>query len=187
MGRIIVNEFNENGFSEENLRRIAALKIKFRLSVKIHLTAYILGIVLLISINLLLTPFFLWVIFPIFGWLIGLVIHITAYIVYARGVYPIAKRGVIFNTIAYIVVILFLFIINNYINLILNVPFLYYWLYYWAVFPAFFWGLALIIHFIVYLGFYNKKHYEEGQRKSRMERAIEKEMQKLRKTQLKES
>jgi len=182
-----VNEFNENGFSEENLRRIAALKIKFRLSVKIHLTAYILGIVLLISINLLLTPFFLWVIFPIFGWLIGLVIHITAYIVYARGVYPIAKRGVIFNTIAYIVVILFLFIINNYINLILNVPFLYYWLYYWAVFPAFFWGLALIIHFIVYLGFYNKKHYEEGQRKSRMERAIEKEMQKLRKTQLKES
>jgi len=179
--RIIVNESNENGFSEENLRRIAALKIKFRLSVKIHLTAYIFTIVLLISINMLFTPFLLWVVFVIFGWLIGLVIHITAYIVYARGVYPIAKRVVIFNTVAYIVVILFLFIINNYINLILNVPFLYYWLYYWAVFPAFFWGLALIIHFIVYLGFFNKNLYEEGEKQSRMERAIEKEMHKLRK------
>ena len=172
-----MNESNENGFSEENLRRIAALKIKFRLSVKIHLTAYIFTIVLLISVNVLFTPFLAWVIFPIFGWLIGLVIHITAYLVYARGVYPIAKRGVIFNTVSYIVSILFLFIINIYINLILNVPFLYYW----AVFPTFFWGLALIIHFIVYLGFFNKKLYEEGERQTRMERAIEKEMNKLRK------
>lgn len=172
-----MNESNENGFSEENLRRIAASKIKFRLSVKIHLTAYIFTIVLLISINALFTPFLAWVIFPIFGWLIGLVIHITAYIVYARGVYPIAKRGVIFNSVAYIVVILFLFIINNFINLMLNIPLLFYWF----AFPAFFWGLALIIHYIVYLKFYNKKLYEEGERQSRMERAIEKEMHKLRK------
>ena len=156
-----MNEFNENGFSEENLRRIAALKIKFRLSVKIHLVAYILTIVLLISINVLFTPFLLWVIFPIFGWLIGLMMHLTAYMVYARGVYPIAKRGVIFNMVAYVFVIPFLF--------------------YWFAFPAFFWGLALIIHYIVYLGFFNKKLYEEGERKSRMERAIEKEIQKMKK------
>jgi len=177
LGRIIVNEFNENGFSEENLRRIAALKIKFRLSVKIHLTAYVLTIVLLISVNVLFTPFFAWVIFPIFGWLIGLVIHITAYLVYARGVYPIAKRGVIFNTVSYIVVILFLFIINNFINAMPNVQT---W-FLWSAFPAFFWGLALIIHYIVYKGFYNKKLYEEGEKQTRMERAIEKEMNKLRK------
>ena len=173
-----MNEFNENGFSEENLRRIAALKIKFRLSVKIHLIAYILGIVLLISINVIFTPFLLWAIFPIFGWLIGLVMHLTAYIVYARGVYPIAKRGVIFNTVAYIVVILFLFIINNYINLI--IPDIPYW-FYWSAIPAFFWGLGLIIHYIIYKGFFNKKLYEEGERQSRMDRAIEKEMHKLRK------
>jgi hypothetical protein len=173
-----VNEFNENGFSEENLRRIAALKIKFRLSVKIHLIAYILGIVLLISINMLFTPFLLWVIFVIFGWLIGLVMHLTAYIVYARGVYPVAKRGVIFNTVAYIVVILFLFIINDYTNHIIpDIPYNFYW----SAIPAFFWGLALIIHYIIYLGFFNKKLYEEGEKQSRMERAIEKEMHKLRK------
>jgi hypothetical protein len=172
-----VNEFDENGFSEENLRRIAALKIKFRLSVKIHLIAYVLGIVLLILINVLFTPFFLWVPFPIFGWLIGLVMHLTAYIVYARGVYPIAKRGVIFNTVAYFVVILFLFIVNDITNLMINKPFVFYWFY----FPAFFWGLALIIHYLVYLGFFNKKLYEEGERQSRMDRAIEKEMHKLRK------
>ena len=185
MGRIIVNESNENGFSEENLRRIAALKIKFRLSVKIHLIAYLLTILLLISINVLFTPFLLWVIFVIFGWLIGLVMHMTAYIVYARGVYPIAKRGVIFNTVAYIFVILFLFIINSYINAL---PYVHY-SYCWAAFPAFFWGLALIIHYIVYKGFFNKKLYEQGERQSRMDRAIEKEMHKLRKksAQLKES
>ena len=172
-----MNDFDENGFSEENLRRIAALKIKFRLSVKIHLYSYIFTIILLISINALFTPSFFWVIFPIFGWLIGLIIHLTAYIVYARGVYPIAKRGVIFNTVAYIFVILFLFITNYYINSLPNVQT---W-FMWSGFPAFFWGLALIIHYIVYLGFYNKKLYEEGERQSRIERAIEKEMHKMRK------
>ena len=173
-----MNEFNENGFSEENLRRIAASKIKFRLSVKIHLIAYILGIVLLISINVIFTPLFMWVIFVIFGWLIGLVMHLTAYIVYARGVYPIAKRGVIFNTVAYIFVILFLFIINGYTNVLIpEIPYNFYWF----AFPAFFWGLALIIHYIVYLGFFTKKLYEEGEKQSRMDRAIEKEMHKMRK------
>ena len=172
-----MNEFNENGFSEENLRRIAALKIKSRLSVKIHLIAYILGIVLLISINVIFTPLFPWVFFVIFGWLIGLVMHLTAYIVYARGVYPIAKRGVIFNTVAYIFVILFLLIVNDITNLMINKPFVFYW----VTFPAFFWGFALIIHYIVYLGFYNKKLYDEGEKQSRMDRAIEKEMHKMRK------
>jgi len=171
-----VNEINENAFSEENLRRIAALKIKFRLSVKIHLIAYILGIVLLISINVLFSPFFLWVLFPIFGWLIGLVIHITAYIVYAKGIYPIAKRVVIFNTVAYIFVNILLIVINCYTDVFLMRFYL------WFLYPVFFWGLALIIHFLVYLGFYNKKLYEDGERhQSRMERAIEKEMHKLRK------
>ena len=175
MGRIIVNDFNENGFSEENLRRIAALKIKFRLSVKIHLIAYILGIVLLISINVLFTPLILWFIYPIFGWLIGLMMHLTAYIVYAKGVYPIAKRAIIFNTVAYIFVNLLLFVINGHTDTLLMRSYL------WFLYPVFFWGLVLIMHYIVYLGFYNKKLYEEGERQSRLERAIEKEMLKMRK------
>ena len=175
MGRIIVNESNENGFSEENLRRIAALKIKFRLSVKIHLTAYILGIVLLISINVLFTPLLLWFIYPIFGWLIGLVIHLTAYIAYARGIYPIAKRAVIFNTVIFIFVNLLLFVINSYTDALLMRSYL------WFLYPVFFWGVALILHYIIYKGFFNKKLYEDGERQSRLERAIEKEMLKMRK------
>ena len=173
-----MNEFDENGFSEENLRRIAALKIKFRLSVKIHLIAYILGIVLFISINALFTPLILWFIYPIFGWLIGLMMHLTAYIVYAKGIYPIAKRGVIFNTVAYLFVNLLLFVINSYTDVLLMgiKP-----IYLWFLYPVFFWGVALIMHYIVYLVFYNKKLYEDGERQSRMEKAIEKEMQKLRK------
>lgn len=173
-----MNKYNDNGFSEENLRRIAALKIKFRLSVKIHLTAYILGIILLIIVNVLFTPTLLWVLFPIFGWLIGLAIHITAYIVYARGVFPIAKRAVIFNTVAYIFVNLLLFVINGYTDALLMKikP-----SYLWFLYPVFFWGLALILHYIIYLAFYNKELYEEGEKQTRMERAIEKEMQKMKK------
>ncbi len=132
-----MNEFNENGFSEENLRRIAALKIKFRLSVKIHLIAYILGIVLFISINALFSPLILWFIYPIFGWLIGLMMHLTAYIVYAKGIYPIAKRAVIFNTVAYFFVNLLLFVINSYTNaLLIGIKPSYLWFLY----PVFFLG-----------------------------------------------
>ncbi|GAH32198.1 unnamed protein product, partial [marine sediment metagenome] len=137
--------------------------------------------ILLILINVLFTPTLLWVLFPIFGWLIGLVIHITAYIVYARGVFPIAKRVVIFNTVAYIFVNLLLFVINGYTDalLIKIKP-----SYLWFLYPVFFWGGALIMHYIVYLAFYNKKLYEEGEKQSRMERAIEKEMQKMKKNSM---
>jgi hypothetical protein len=170
-----VKKFNDNGFSEESLRRIAASKIKFRLSVKIHLTAYILTILLLISINMLFNPSFLWVLYPIFGWLIGLIMHLTAYIVYAKGIYPIAKRTVIFNTVAYIFVNILLFVINGYTDVLLERVYL------WFLYPVFFWGIALIVHYFVYLRFYNKKLYEDSEKQSRMERAIEKEMQKMKK------
>ncbi|GAH45273.1 unnamed protein product [marine sediment metagenome] len=164
-----MNEFNENGFSEENLRRIAALKIKFRLSVKIHLTAYILTIILLILINVLFMPFFWWVLFPIFGWLIGVAEHITSYIIYARGVYPSAKRGAIYHSVAYIFVMLLLFVTNYF-----NSPF-----YYWSIFPAFLWGTGLVIHLVTYYIYHRPTTDEQGVLKSRRERAVEKEMGKM--------
>ena len=91
-----------NAFSEESLRKIAAQKVSFRFSVRIHLTVYILVNVLLIIVNLLFTPGIYWFLFPLFSWLIGITMHTLAYILYARGVYPMAKRGVIFHLISYI-------------------------------------------------------------------------------------
>jgi len=160
-----------NNFSEEQLRAIAEQKVNFRLSVKIHTGVFIAVNILLFAINMIFTPSYLWIIFPFFGWLVGLVIHATSYIVWARGVYPMAKRGFIFHLVAYVFSMLFLFIINFY-----TLP-----TYWWVFWPAFFWGFALIIHFIAYMVYYRGKIDKNGELKSRKQRAVEREMEKLKK------
>ncbi|MFX1304170.1 MAG: 2TM domain-containing protein, partial [Promethearchaeota archaeon] len=122
-----------SGFSEESLRKIAAQKVNFRFSVKIHAAIFIIVNVLLIIINFLFTPEFYWFFFPLFSWLIGFNMHALAYILYARGVYPMAKRGVIYHLVSYTFVMLLLFIIN----------FLTLSEFYWVIFPAVFWGTAV--------------------------------------------
>ena len=158
-----------NGFSEESLRRIAQQKVNFRLSVKIHVGVYIIVSLLLLAINLMFSPSFLWIIFPFFGWLVGVVMHSVAYIVYAKGVFPIAKRGLIFNFAAYIFVNLLLLVIN----------WSTYPIFYWVFIPIIFWGAALILHMIAYLTYYRGRIDEQGKGISRRERAIQKELEKM--------
>ena len=162
-----------NAFSEESLRKIAAQKVSFRFSVRIHLTVYILVNVLLIIVNLLFTPGIYWFLFTLFSWLIGITMHTLAYILYARGVYPMAKRGVIYHLTSYIIVMLFLFIIN----------FITLSDYYWVIFPAIFWGTAVVLHIIFYIQYLSGKAEEGGKFRSRKERAVEKELAKMRKKQ----
>ena len=160
-----------SGFSEESLRKIAAQKISFRISVKIHLTIFIVVNLLLLIVNFLFTPDFYWVIFPFFSWLIGINMHALAYILYARGVYPMGKRGVIYHLTSYIFVMIFLFIIN-----LTTFP-----EFYWVIFPSIFWGAAVILHILVYIHYYSGKVEPTGKWKSRKEKAIEKELKKMRK------
>lgn len=166
---MVVN--NYNGFSEEHLRRIALKKIYFRMSVKIHLAIFIIINLLLLVINLIFTPTIIWVTYPLFGWLIGLAEHGTAYIIYARGIYPSSKRGIIFHIVAFILVMLYLLIIN-----ISSSP-----SYYWVLFPTIFWSAALGMHLIIYLIFYHSSKYEKDVLKSRTQRAVEKELEKMKK------
>ncbi|MFX0009377.1 MAG: 2TM domain-containing protein [Candidatus Hermodarchaeota archaeon] len=158
-----------NGFSEESLKRIAQQKVNFRLSVRIHVGVYIIVSLLLLAINLMFSPSFLWIIFPFLGWLVGVVMHSVAYIVYAKGVFPIAKRGLIFHFTAYIFVILLLLVINWYT----------YPIFYWVYFPIIFWGAALILHMIAYFTYYRGRIDEQGKGISRRERAIQKELEKM--------
>ena len=164
-----------NGFSEESLKRIAKQKVNFRLSVKIHVSVYIIVSLLLLTINLLFTPTLLWIIYPFFAWLIGVAMHSISYIVYARGVFPIAKRGIIFHLTAYFFTMSFLFIINYF-----TLP-----SFYWVLFPAIFWGTALILHIIAYYVYYRGRITEKGEGKSRRERAIERELEKMKKKLIK--
>lgn len=166
-----------NAFSEESLRKIAAQKVSFRLSVKIHVAVYILINVLLIIVNLLFTPGFYWFIFPCFSWLIGLTMHFLAYLLYARGVYPMAKRGVIYHLTSYIFVMLFLLIINI----------LTFSQFYWVVYPAIFWGTAVVLHIVFYIQFFSGKAEQDGKFRSRKERAIEKELEKMRKKKIRKN
>jgi len=171
-----------NGFSDEALRSIAKQKVNFRMSVRIHIGVYVVVSILLFFINYITFPEYLWIIYVFFGWLIGVVLHATSYILYARGVYPMAKRGVIYHFISFIFVMGFLFIINT--------PFLYDAnflstdpIFYWALIPAVFWGTGFIIHWISYLVFYRGKITEDGEAISKRDLAIEKEMAKMRSKQ----
>jgi len=166
-----------SGFSEEGLRKIAAQKVSFRFSVKIHVGFFIIINLLLFIINFLFTPEFYWIVFPCFSWLIGVSMHTLSYILYARGVYPMAKRGVIYHLVSYIFVMLLLFI-TNFITLSGL---------YWVIFPAIFWGAAVILHVIIYILYYSRKAEISGKRQSRKERAIEKELEKMRKKQKKKN
>jgi hypothetical protein len=164
------------GFSEEGLRKIAEQKINFRYSVKIHIVAYILVNLLLVIINVLTINFNitlqnLWVLYPILGWFCGLSIHWVSYVLYAKGVYPMAKRGVIFHITAYLSVLLLLVVSN-----LITTP-----TYLWVFFPALFWGIGVVAHIVVYMIYFKEKITDKGETKSKKEQAIEKEMQKMRK------
>jgi hypothetical protein len=162
-----------SGFSEESLRKIAAQKVSFRLSVKIHLAIFLVVNILLFIVNFFYTPDLYWIVFPFFSWLIGVNMHTLSYILYARGVYPMAKRGMIYHLDSYIFVLLFLFIIN-----LLTLSG-----FFWVLFPALFWGTGVIIHIIIYVLYYSGKYKKPDKFKSRKERAIEKELNKMRKKQ----
>lgn len=158
----------EPGFSEESLREIARVKVNFRFSVLIHYAVFIFISILLLTINLLFSRQILWIIFPFFGWFIGIVMHTVGYFVYARGVYPLAKRTVIFHIFAYLSVMLFLFLIDFFTpeN-------------YWVLFPAIVWGIVVIIHYSVYMIYFKSRIDEPRKSLSRREKAIEREMKKM--------
>ena len=57
--------------AEKTAEQNAKLKVEFR----IHLATYIAVNTLLTAINLILTPGYIWVIWPVSGWGLGLIIH----------------------------------------------------------------------------------------------------------------
>ena len=165
----------EAEFSEESLRKIAAQKVSFRYSVKIHAVAYALVNIFLAIVNAIYNPVPLmlhewWVIYPLFGWLIGLMIHATAYLLYARGT-DYATRGIAIHVVAYIFTMILL-LLSDYMSLgVIE----------WAYWPALFWGLGIIVHIIISAMVTKKGEPADKDKTSKKEKAIEKEMQKMRK------
>lgn len=167
---------SESGFSEESLRKIAEQKINYKYSVKIHCAAFGLVNTLLFFINLVTFPGYYWVLFPLLGWNIGIVLHIIAYILYARGVYPYAKRGVIYHAFSYLTVMVLLIAIN--MNIMENLTFSITAIN-WAYYPAIFWGFGLVIHIIMYQIYGRGGLSKDGVGISRRQKLIDKELQKM--------
>ncbi len=167
-----------SGFSEESLRKIAAQKVSYRFSVKIHVTVFIFINLLLLIINYIFTPGDYWIVFPFFSWLIGVNLHAISYILYARGVYPMAKRGVIYHINSFLFVMILLFI-TNLMTLQTSPNF------YWVLFPAIFWGGLVVLHIIIYIRYFSRKIEKNQKSISRKERAVEKELQKMRQKHIK--
>jgi len=160
---------DEVEFSDESLRRIAEQKVNYRFSVQLHLGAYVGVNILLAALNLIFMPFYLWLLYPLLGWLIGLLIHYTTYLCYANGVYPLSKRGLIIHAVAYVFTNILLFA-TNYLSGLAYMWFL------WCIGP---WAIGLLVHAIVYKIYYSGSVEPEGEVKSRKEKAVEKEMERL--------
>ncbi len=174
---------SESGFSEESLRKIAEQKINYRYSVMIHAAVFGLVNALLLFINIVTNPRYYWVILPILGWNVGLVLHVVSYILYARGVYPYAKRGVIYHIFSYISVMILLLAINMNImdmNVMENLPMAIITIN-WAYYPAIFWGFALGVHIVVYRIYGRGDITKDGTGVSRRQRLIDRELQKMKK------
>ncbi len=164
------------GFSEESLRKIAAQKVKYRLLLRFHTITYILIIIFLGILNYLTSPTYVWVFFPLFGWLIGLSIHAVAYYCYANGVYPMMKRLSYIHLTAYITTMLLLLAVDANImgGNLLNVP-----QFDWAYYPGISWGIPMLLHLIGTRIICSGKIIQDGIVKTRRERAVEREMDKM--------
>ncbi len=155
--------------SEESLRKIAAQKVTFRYSVKIHAIIYILSNIFLFIINTIFTPDLWWAFYPLLGWLIGLAIHMMAYILYARGT-RYAIRGILFHFTAWVFGMPLLVVTNYMTSGSLD----------WVIYPALFWSIGLVVHIVITLLLSSGKSEKKEVKTSRKERAIEKEIQKMR-------
>jgi len=103
---------------------------------------------------------------------------------YARGTYPEFKRVVICVFAAYSYVMLLLWVINfNIHNRVGLGIFLIDWDIFdmWAIYPTVFAGFGVLVIFLIYILFFKVNILEDGEPKSRKERAIDKEMQKIKK------
>ena len=161
VGNILVKNFN--GFSEESLRIIALKKVRFRLSLQIHFGLFISFIIIMNLTNFLPSvhvDLFFYIIY-VSIWFIILSEHGTAYLIYARGVYPKVKRGYYYNLIAFLT----------------SIPFQCTTMLVIIMGPI--WGIAVLIHYITYRILSRKSRIKEGIKKTHLQRLVEKEMEKM--------
>ncbi|MHA1368993.1 MAG: 2TM domain-containing protein [Promethearchaeota archaeon] len=163
----------ESPFSEEEIREIAKEKIKASLGWKIHFTVYCIVNLMIFSLNVVSGLNVIWFVYPMFGWLIGIAVHGTAYYIYSRGITNQAKNGLIIHAVIYFTTILLLFIINY------TTDFRYPW-FLWA---AGFWLIGLMIQAVL-VKLTSKAKSES--KKSWLEQKVDEEINKIKQSKCSE-
>jgi hypothetical protein len=166
----INNENNKDGnikeFSNESMRNIAKEIILRRLSLFIHLTAYIFVNILLIIINLLTDPTYLWYLWSVTSWGIGILLHIFNYFAFKKGSFSSSgQSGLAYHIVIYVIVCSYLVFVNYFTLGLDNLWVL------WAVIP---WGFGVFFH--LWLRGLNKPKRGEDPKNSWLERKIKKEL-----------
>ncbi|MFX0132373.1 MAG: 2TM domain-containing protein [Candidatus Hodarchaeota archaeon] len=160
------------GVSDITLRKIAEKRVNFKSSVKIHAAIYLCGNIGLFILNLLnMTR--IWFVYPLFGWFVGVAMHAVAYSLYTHGVTSSAKAGLIYHLTAYVTGMPLLFVINLVTS----------WTFWWFLIPLFLWPAGLVFHYILYRVYFKTDSTDKSRVKSRKEKAIEKEFEKMKKQQ----
>jgi hypothetical protein len=120
------------------IRKEIERKQKAKKSVILHSSTFVVVNALLFIINIATTPDILWIIFPFFGWLVGLTLH--SVVIATMGMKSDIKKGLILHLTLFIIVNILLFIIN-----LTFTP-----TYLWALYPFFGWLVAVVLHFTAY-------------------------------------
>lgn len=118
-------------------------------AVKIDVFAAVFINLFLFVFNIIISPGFLWVMFPIIGWMIFAAIHAESYVTEAKET-PSAKRWFIFDLTCFILTQILLYYIN--------------WQFspgaLWVFYPFIGWLMFLSVHFISYIS--EVKDYNPG-------------------------
>lgn len=125
---------------------------KVKSAFRFHLYLFIVVNALLFVINYMFSYGLWWFLFPLFGWFIGIVLHICA--VWPRSIIP-AKRVVLIHFASYASVNLLLAMTDYLTSGAIT----------WVLFPLIFWGTGLIVHAIVYQEFLSKPKTDKNESK----------------------
>jgi len=124
---------------------------------RLHFMVFLLIMVMLFVINLVFTPSYLWALYPLFSWLIAIILHLS--IILTKNIKS-SKRALLGHLATYLSVNLLLIVINLLTSEKLN----------WAFYPIFFWGIGVLFQAIVYREYFSKKTPEvkEGKLKQKL-------------------
>jgi len=163
-----LNEFNNN-----SLRRIAKEVVVRKFVLILHIWVYFLVNLLLFVINYLTNPTYFWCLWPLTAWMMTLIGHIFAHMMFRKGVVDLHSVFILYHMLFFVVINLFLIFTNWFTTLIGSLRFTWS---FWVIGP---WSVLFVIHLIVY--FYLVPKRGESPNRNWLDRRVDEQLEKMNK------